>query len=202
MNHLEITTVGTDDRRDEVVRLLARGLRDNPIHVAALGDDAERRQRDLERLYSTMLSVGANEPLLAIRDGELVAVLGSVASPHCQPSWWQTLRMTPTLLRLGRRSVAVGRWGDAWSSRDPDEDHLHFGPIATDPAHQRTGIGTALMIRRCERLDAEGAVGYLETDVESNVRFYERFGFEVVDTAEVLGVESWFMRRAPRQHDA
>jgi ribosomal protein S18 acetylase RimI-like enzyme len=39
---------------------------------------------------------------------------------------------------------------------------------------------------------------YLETDKPENVRFYERFGFEVVGEEEVLGVPNWFMLRRAR----
>jgi hypothetical protein len=41
------------------------------------------------------------------------------------------------------------------------------------------------------------AVSYLETDKEINVRFYERFGFEIVGKANVLGVPNWFMNKMP-----
>jgi ribosomal protein S18 acetylase RimI-like enzyme len=48
----------------------------------------------------------------------------------------------------------------------------------------------------CVRVDAAGGDAYLETDKPANVRFYERFGFEVVGEQEVLGVPNWFMSRA------
>ena len=52
----------------------------------------------------------------------------------------------------------------------------------------------------CAQMDAAGEDAYLETDKEINVRFYERFGFEVVGEQEVIGVPNWFMlRRAGRR---
>jgi len=42
------------------------------------------------------------------------------------------------------------------------------------------------------------SIGYLETDKRENVRFYERFGFEVIAREPVIGVPNWFMRREPR----
>jgi hypothetical protein len=44
---------------------------------------------------------------------------------------------------------------------------------------------------RCAALD----LGLVETDKQVNVPFYERFGFEVVAQAPVLGVPNWFMAR-------
>ena len=44
-------------------------------------------------------------------------------------------------------------------------------------------------------MDSAGALAYLETDKPENVRFYERFGFEVVTEDDVVGVHNWFMTR-------
>ena len=54
------------------------------------------------------------------------------------------------------------------------------------------------MERYCEALDRSGKAGYLETDRPENVAFYRRFGFDVTGEVPVLGVRSYFMRRAAR----
>jgi hypothetical protein len=51
------------------------------------------------------------------------------------------------------------------------------------------------MTQLLEGVDAVGDPAFLETDKPENVRFYERFGFEVVDDAEPFGVPTWFMLR-------
>ena len=51
----------------------------------------------------------------------------------------------------------------------------------------------------CARMDAAGEDAYLETDKPINVRFYQRFGFEVVGEQQVLGVTNWFMLRQARK---
>jgi predicted N-acetyltransferase YhbS len=70
-----------------------------------------------------------------------------------------------------------------------------LGPVAVDAHLQGKGIGSTLMQAFCERMDALGEDAYLETDKQINVRFYERFGFEVAGVEEVLGVPNWFMTR-------
>jgi hypothetical protein len=47
------------------------------------------------------------------------------------------------------------------------------------------------------RLDDGDEASYLETEKPQNVALYQRFGFEVIDEAEVLGVPNWFMWREP-----
>lgn len=41
-----------DDEVSAAAAVLARGMRDNPGHVAAFGDDPDQRQRSLRRLFT------------------------------------------------------------------------------------------------------------------------------------------------------
>jgi uncharacterized protein (UPF0128 family) len=45
-------------------------------------------------------------------------------------------------------------------------------------------------------MDAARGDAYLETDKEFNVRFYERFGFDLIGEENVLGVQNYFMCRS------
>jgi ribosomal protein S18 acetylase RimI-like enzyme len=189
-----------DLRADEVpsaVGVLARGMRDNPLHVAAYGADPERRLHCHARLMRAVLTGFPSQgTICAIRDHELVGVAGVAPPGTCRPTAGQRVRMLPTMLALGPRTAGrVGRWVSTWAARDPGEPHVHLGPLAVDAHLQRHGIGSAIMREHCRRLDGAGALGYLETDKPDNVRFYERFGYEVVGEQPVLGVPNWFMRR-------
>ena len=70
--------------------------------------------------------------------------------------------------------------------------------MAADEGKQGRGIGTAMMEAFCDRVDRDHALAYLETDKPENVGFYERFDFETVGGANVIGARNWFMRREPR----
>ena len=94
-----------------------------------------------------------------------------------------------------RRASRVTR---AWAARDPEQAHSHLGPMAVDEGLKGRGIGTGLLNTYCGQLDAAHLAAYLETETARNVRFYERFGFETIDRAEVLGNPNWFMWRAAR----
>jgi ribosomal protein S18 acetylase RimI-like enzyme len=196
-----------DLRPDEVPAafdVLARGMRDNPLHVAAYGDDPERRLRCHRRLVRGLFGAfGAQQPICALRDGVVVGVTGVAPVGTCQPTVTQRLRLLPAVVALGPRTAArVGSWISAWAKRDPDEPHVHLGPLAVDAHLQGQGIGSLIIDEHCRRLDAAGEVGYLETDKAENVGFYERFGFEVVGEEPVIGVPNWFMRREPRSASA
>jgi ribosomal protein S18 acetylase RimI-like enzyme len=180
------------------VGVLARGMRDNPIHVAAFGPDPERRERALARMFTALWRHWDQEhALCAKRDGELVGVCGRLAPGACRLTPLQTLRLTPLMAANGPRTfVRTLRWVGAWGRRDPRERHEHLGPVAVDRHLQGLGIGSAMLAVHAEDLDLQKLTGWLETDKDVNVRFYQRFGYEVVEEAEVLGVPNWFMRRA------
>ncbi len=183
----------------EAVGVLARGMRDNPLHVAAFGADPERRRRRLERFFGAFFRVmRAQTPLAAHDAGTLVGVTGVAPPGTCQPAIRDELRLLPTVLAMGpATSARMMRWVAAWAAHDPSEPHSHLGPLAVDAHLQGRGIGTRILAEYCARLDRAGELAYLETDKPVNVRIYERHGFRVISEEQVIGVPNWFMRREP-----
>ena len=197
--HAAALQVSAMEHRDtsEVVDVIARGMRDNPTHVAALGDDPGRRERRVHRIFSNVVPVLGN-PFLVARDGDgtILAVLGMASPGRCRSSARQKARLTAGLLPLGPRALSRSlQWVGTWEQLDPAERHWHLGPVAVDAHLQGKGIGSQLMTVFCAQMDAAGADAYLETDKPENVRFYQRFGFEVSEQQAVIGVPNWFMLR-------
>jgi len=182
------------------VAVLARGMRDNPLHIAAFGPDPERRRQLLERQFGALFRVMSQQTPICAVDGEtIVGVTGIAPSATCSPTVAQRLRLLPTVVGTGPRVAGrVATWLGAWAKRDLDEPHSHLGPLAVDAHLQRRGIGGHIMREYERRLDDPGVVGYLETDKDVNVSFYEHHGFVVVREQDVIGVPNWFMRREPR----
>jgi len=182
------------------VGIVARGMRDNPLHIAALGADAEVRGNRLIRMFSVALPLILSKGVLlgGFQDDTLVGIAGMVPPGKCQPSMKEKVTLVPRIFPAvgGGAFARVGRWMGTWAQHDPAEPHWHLGPVAVDAHLQRRGIGSVLMSEYCARLDRARAVGYLETDTPTNVTFYERFGFETIGSAPVLNTPNWFMRRA------
>ncbi|HEX4069719.1 MAG TPA: GNAT family N-acetyltransferase, partial [Planctomycetaceae bacterium] len=81
------------------------------------------------------------------------------------------------------------------------------GLVTVDSHLQGRGIGTQLMTEHCAQMDGRGTTSYLETDKAINVRFYQKFGFQIVTQEQVLGTTNWFMKRPARdersaEHDS
>jgi ribosomal protein S18 acetylase RimI-like enzyme len=194
-------------RRDEVpfaAGVLARGMRDNPGAVAVYGDDPLRRVHDLEAQFRTFLPASRHPPLVACRTGVIVGLLGMAPPGACQASLARRLRVasplllrTHLLLRGPDAWLRILSWANAWSARDPKERHWHLGPVAVEAGLQGMGIGSQMMNVFCHRIDAAGDMAFLETDKLENVTFYRKFGFQTIDEIAVLGLRTWFMRRAP-----
>lgn len=183
---------------DAMLDMLARGMRDNSVHVAVFGTDPVKRQRLLRKLFGLMArnpEILRHARVARLADG---TTAGLLAPGTCQPKPIQRLLMIPGVLSLGPgNGRRVMSWGGAWSNYDPDTRHWNVGPLAVDAHLQGRGIGSALMRDVCTALDNAGEAAYLETDKELNVRFYERFGFEVIGEEPVLATTSWYLLRKP-----
>jgi GNAT superfamily N-acetyltransferase len=180
-------------------------MRDNPLHIAALGDDPAARGIRLIRMFTVALpAILAKGVVLGAFDGgTLVGIAGMVPPGKCQASMKEKLSLLPRIVPAigGGAFARVGRWMGTWAQHDPREPHWHLGPVAVDAHLQGRGIGGLLMTDYCARLDRFRAAGYLETDKPANVTFYERFGFETTGSVPVLNTPNWFMYRAPRDQE-
>ncbi len=71
---------------EEALGVISRGMRDNPIHVAAFGDDPERRKKSLHRFFDAAFAVmGLQRHMLVARslDGTIVGVMGMMPPGDC-----------------------------------------------------------------------------------------------------------------------
>ena len=197
MSRIDITRLASE-QIEGAARLLARAFVTNPVHVAAFG---RGRLAANEAFFHTGLAAMKGPKLVAMEGSELVGVIHWVASPACQYSLGEKLRMMPRMARkVGvRPAFRVAAWLSEWSKLDPAEPHLHLGPIGVDPEVQGRQIGRRLMEQYCQAQDQVGVAGYLETDRPENVDFYRRFDFEVTATRPVLDVPNYFMCRRARR---
>jgi len=88
--------------------------------------------------------------------------------------------------------LIVGSW--------PAEPHWYLSVLSVSPESQRRGHGSALIEPGLEAADRDGAGCWLETQRESNIPFYARFGFELVKELRVEPeVPLWLMWRPAQQ---
>jgi GNAT superfamily N-acetyltransferase len=198
MLHVTIGRMSADEL-PEAGRVLGAAFTSSPLEQAVRGTIDERQRRGLVIAYTATCRL-PGQVSVAWSEGRIVGSIRWVESPRCQLRAREKLARAPTAISaFGRNLPRALTWVTAWSKRDPSEPHLHLGPIGVTPDLQGHGIGSQMLAVYCDRLDAARDAGYLETDKPENVRLYERFGFEVVDEAVVLGVRNWFMWRSTRR---
>jgi GNAT superfamily N-acetyltransferase len=179
---------------DATVTVLAEAFVTNPLHVSALGPHRLDQNRLFFRIGLRHMFVG--QSFVALSNGEVRGYAHFNAFPYCLPPPEEIPVAAATLLKpLGEALPQVVKWISRWCRLDPEEPHVHLGPIGVAPAAQGQGVGTALMHRYLEYLKQERAAGYLETDRPENVEFYKRFGFVVQRKEVLIGTPIWYMWR-------
>ena len=113
-------------------------------------------------------------------------------------------RAAPTLVRTmiaaPRSFPAFMRLGANATRAHPTEPHWYLVVLGVRPSHQGHGHGSRLVAAGLHHADRDGTACYLETSDPTNVAFYQRFGFTVVDHALSLvpgGPTHIAMRRPP-----
>jgi ribosomal protein S18 acetylase RimI-like enzyme len=185
---------------DALAAVLGRAFADDPVWRWMFPRHPER----MAGLFATLLHHGHlpnGVSELAERDGTILA--GALWDP---PGRWKIslaaqIRQLPRMMRvLGSRTVPVLRGLGEIERQHPTEPHWYLAVLGTDPPAQGHGLGSALLRSRLSRCDAGRMPAYLESSKESNVPYYERFGFRV--TGEIPmprgGPCVWPMWRDPR----
>ncbi len=187
-----------DEQLDEVADLLALAYHENPIQVVIFGGAGAEALRQRRALFALMLpALLTGTKIVAVQNDRIVGFAHWISHPGCHPSDETLAAVAPPLFAALDEDVMtrVLTWRQAWGARDPDHPHSHFGPFAVHPDAQGRGLGRRMLTHYCAELDRRDEPGYLETERIENVRLYEKSGFAVLSTLDVLGVQSWFMMR-------
>jgi ribosomal protein S18 acetylase RimI-like enzyme len=180
---------------DLLAAVAARVFLHDPLAVAVFGGSGESRERRLRRVYGGMLRAFPIPPLTAWRGTAGAGLLG-LSPGRARPRPAAAARALPHLLRGARpRELAPARAWLRGVGGSGERGVWRLGPLAVDPEAQGEGVGSELMSAACERLDAEAADALVSTDVEANLGFYARFGFESTGTDLVVGQTVWHLRR-------
>lgn len=189
---------------------------DTPIAVAtrAFWDDPMfnyfrpnllAQHQDLPRLFgATLRDCGRHGEVWRATIGPAVAGVAAWLPPGVLPpangtrALRQGLRVLPSVIRANQRRTLIKLLNEM-TARHPHEEHWYLAVLATDPLFRGRGVGSSLVEPVLERADDVGVPTYLETQNESNLAYYRRFGFDVVDQFSVDGCPPvWTMQREPR----
>ncbi len=199
---ISVRPVGPDDIH-HLAGVLSRANRDDPF-LTWLVPDTDRRARLVDGFFELML-----RKLWLRVPGRHVSTTSTRAGVAiwAEPDRWRVpprrrIRVVPGMVRVfGLRTVArTAGVARVVEKHHPTEPHWYLQELATDPAHQRTGVGGALIQPTLDRCDREGLPAYLETWKLENVAYYRRHGFEVREELDLPkgAPHVWLMWREPR----
>jgi ribosomal protein S18 acetylase RimI-like enzyme len=151
--------------------------------------DERVRARALPLLFSSQLRhSGDHAHTVSARDesGNIVGVALWIEPGQWPPSLGVQVAQMPSSLRaLYRHPQTLRRAGTYLRTIlkvHPKELNWYLPLLAVDPSIQGQGAGTMLMRDAVARMEKDGVGGYLETQKEENLGFYNRFGYELRDT--------------------
>jgi ribosomal protein S18 acetylase RimI-like enzyme len=176
----------------EASGVLSEAMLKVPIHIAIFQGQGKKERNIIAKMFFELLTDLPGITFLATIGTQIVGVM---RMKSCDGSM-----VTEEEVQTGQVNNLEWRksyWRNEWARQDPLNQHWHLGPVGVLPSHQGKGIGTALLNRFCKEVDASLAPAYLETDTDKNVRFYERFGFQVVEETGIFNVRNYFMWRHP-----
>ena len=189
MDSLKISFMELSDIQ-EAVKVLSSAMLDNPLHMAVFKGNGENQRLEIENMFAELFQNLPGIVFLAKENNDIVGVMRMKSCQGRQPGD-EPKEQADENDNNWRKSV----WHREWALNDPKEQHWHLGPIGVLPSHQGLGIGSRMMEIFCREVDKCSAKAYLETDLDINVRFYEKFGFKVVSENDIFDVKNRYMVR-------
>jgi ribosomal protein S18 acetylase RimI-like enzyme len=178
------------DDIEESAKVLSLAMLNNPLHIAVFRGNSENERLEIEKMFYKLLVELPGIVFLAKEHQKIVGVMrmkscvgGEVIDESAESKDENNISW--------RKSV----WQKEWAIHDPLEQHWHLGPIGVLPSHRGLGIGSRLMQRFCKEVDSCATKAFLETDLDENVRFYKKFGFEIISKSTIFNVETRYMER-------
>jgi ribosomal protein S18 acetylase RimI-like enzyme len=189
MGNVQISLMERSDTQ-ESAKVLSIAMLNAKLHVAVLQGNSENERQEIEKMFLELFTHLPGIVFLAKEKQNIIGVMRMKSCEGYKPVDDPKDSKDENDINW-RKSV----WHTEWARHEPLNQHWHLGPIGVLPSYQGTGIGSMLMERFCKEVDACKAEAYLETDVDKNVRFYEKFGFKVVSESEIFNVKNRYMLR-------
>jgi ribosomal protein S18 acetylase RimI-like enzyme len=192
MNTVHISFMEHNDIQ-ESARVLSLAMLNNPLHIAVFLGNGESERVEIERMFIELFNKLPGIVYLAKERNNIIGVM-RMKSDVRQKTNDESIELNDEQDINFRKSF----WRREWAKREPEDQHWHLGPIGVLPSYRKKGIGSKLMERFCQEVDNCSSKAYLETDLDENVLFYEKFGFEIISKSEIFQVNNRYMIREAR----
>ncbi|MHA2393045.1 MAG: GNAT family N-acetyltransferase [Promethearchaeota archaeon] len=185
-------------------QIISEAFHDDPLYTYIIPDESERRKYfpyifkayiwyclQFGEVYATSLNIEG----IALWVPSEFSYITPKRSKECGDEVFFYMLGKKYLERLSITSFA-----NEIHEKLITEPHMYLMTIAVDPKLQRRGFGRKLLTPMLEYLDDNNLKCYLDTNKESNIPFYQSFGFRILKKFEIekTGILNWSMLRDPK----
>ena len=186
--------------------VLGRALKDDPVSVWDIPDKEKR--------HAVMKHVFQMTSCLGVKYGETHATSPNLESiavwlPYINKEFKEIINigcmLKSKVYKLGReagkRIKPIQEHNTKVHREFAPGDHWYLQTLGVEPTHQGKGYGSLLMEYMLEIIDNSNPLPvFLETSTELNVKFYKRFGFEVMKEGIIpeTDVDQWYLLRGAK----
>ncbi len=186
--------------------VLGRALRDDPVSVHDIPDKEKR--------HAVMKYVFQMTSCLGVKFGETHATSPNLEGiavwlPYINKEFKMILNigclLKSKIYKMGsqasKRIKPIEEYNTKVHREFAPSDHWYLQTLGVEPIHQGKGYGSLLMEFMLEKIDNSKPLPvFLETSTEINVKFYKRFGFEVMKEGIIpdTDVEQWYLLRSAK----
>ena len=183
--------------------VLGRALKDDPVSVWDI-PDKEKRHAMIKYVFQMTSCLGVKYGETHATSPNLEGV--AVWIPYINKEFKQIINIgclfKAKFYKLGleasKRIKPIEEHSKNVHREFAPDDHWYLQTLGVEPAHQGKGYGSLLVEYMLEKIDAANPLPiFLETSTEFNVKFYKRFGFEVMKEGIIpeTDVDQWYLLR-------
>lgn len=182
--------------------VLGRALNDDPISLYIFPNDKERKEK-LKYVFRVTTCIGVRYGKVYATSPNLEGIAIWMPYKRFKEKFFWILRCgglsmgIKVGLEAGKRSNPIRNFIEKVHEETISDEHWYLNELGIDPPFQRKGYGSSLMRYMLKKIDEQALPVYLETSLEKNVKYYEKFGFKLIKEALIpeTDVNLWFMLR-------
>lgn len=182
--------------------VLGRALKDDPVSVHVLPDKNERHER-IKYVFQMTSCLGIKYGEVHASSPNLEGVAVWIPFEKYKEKVWGNIvcalkaKMYKVGMQASKLIKPIREYNKKAHLQFAPNEHWYLQTLGVDPPHQGHGIGSILMEYMLENIDKNPLPVFLETSTEINVKFYERFGFSVMEEVIIpeTNVKQWYLLR-------